>query len=160
MEYLRSFPFRSGSCCVERRSPVAHAHPFRNPFPSHRGFTSQSFRHSRLRLVHFGPLFQFPLLPARLAQHSADEPFRLLFFRFSDFGARVRPRPPLPDPIQQFFPKCPWPPTPPTPQLLPIAAFFPGTTACPRTNWPVASPRPDGNDGSSNRTHGFVHPVR
>src|SRR5712691_10444820 len=121
---LRSFPFRNGSHCVERRSPVAHAQPFRNPFPSHRGFTSQSFRDSRLRLVPFGPLFQFPLLPPHLPQHSADEPFRLLLFRFPDFGARVRPRPPLPDPIQQFFPKGLWPPTPPTPQLLPIAAFF------------------------------------
>ena len=62
MEYLRSFPFRNGSRCVERRSPVAHAQPFRNPFPSHRDFTTQSFRDSRLRLVPFGPLLQFPLL--------------------------------------------------------------------------------------------------
>ena len=105
MEYLRSFPFGNGSRCVERRSPVAHAKPFRDPFPSHRGFRSESFRDSRLRLVPFGPLLQFPLLPPRLAQHSADEPFRLLLFRFPDFGALVPPRPPLPDPIQQFFPE-------------------------------------------------------
>ena len=102
MEYLRSFPFRNGSRCVERRSPVAHPNPFRDPFPSHRGFRSESFRDSRLRLVPFGPLFQFPLLPARLAQHSADEPFRLLLFRFPDFGALVRPRPPLLKPVSSL----------------------------------------------------------
>src|SRR5258706_18036 len=82
---------------------------------------------SAIRAFAFSPLarfFQFPLLPARLLQHSHDEPFRLLLFRFPDFGALVRPRSFLPDPIQQFFPKCLWPPTPPTPQLLPIAAFF------------------------------------
>ena len=81
---------------------MAHPQPFRNPFPSHRGFTSQSFRDSRFRIVPFGPLFQFPLLPARLAQHSADEPFRLLFFRFPDFGALVRPGPPLLKPVSSL----------------------------------------------------------
>jgi hypothetical protein len=43
MECFRSFPFRNGSRCVERGSPVAQAKPFRKPFPSHGGFRSQSF---------------------------------------------------------------------------------------------------------------------
>ena len=75
---------------------MAHAQPFRNPFPSHRGFSSQF---SAIRAFALSPL---ALLPARLAQHSADEPFRLLFFRFPDFGALVRPGPPLLKPVSSL----------------------------------------------------------